>query len=470
MGAIVDFFSALPQRADSIFNALSGLGTSKDKGQSNRVRGSRTLAHAELETLFRDNTYARRVTSSLPDDCIRRGWAIRVQDVEDGESAEDPFAAEFKRLKLRQKMKMAHTWARLYGGAAIILGIDDGLPASEPVNENGVRDIVYALVADRHELTPATWDDDPLSETFTLPLTYTYSPATGRGAKDDVRQPASALGHSRNASSIHASRILRFEGRPVPARLASQVDYWGDSVLQSVWHVLSAYGMVEAGAAHIVHEYEIALMKVKGLSTMIASQNGAELVAQRMAAFNLGKGLANMAVLDAESEDYSRSTASVAGLADLWDRFAQALAAAAEMPLTKLFGQSPKGLSTDDKSGMRWYYDTVRSTQEFTYQPAIERVARLLASTPTVAVERDVEFTIDFHPLEEPTEKERAEVRKLDAEADRIHWEMQVLEEQEIRQSAYGGSGYSSDRRLLSDEELAALTGEEDGDGDAPPA
>lgn len=440
-------------RTDGLANLLSGLGQrGHDKSLASTVAPFLPLNRVELEDLYEGDDAAQRIIDAVPSDCVRRGWAVQV-DV--GDDVADPFADLWSSVDLAGAMHEAHTWARLYGGGAVVLGLDDGATdMAEPVNPSTLRGLTFALAVDRWELTPEEWQMDPRQPGFGLPSGYRFSPVTARALPGAMQR-------------IHASRILRFDGRKLPRTRRSRTDYWGGAVLDAVWPVLQAYTSAMQGMAHLVHEYEIKTLSVSGLRNMAMTADGREKVTERVLLFKQGLGLAKLGVIDADGESLSRMSASVSGLADLYDRFALALAGAADMPMSRMFGQGPSGFSADDLAGARWYYDRVAAVQRTSYAPHLLRLARLYIDAGLVDVPTDAEVKVTFAPLHEPTEKEKAETRHTDAQADQIHWQLGALDETEIRASAYSGAGYSSDRRLLTaqEREAAAADGPDNGEG-----
>lgn len=430
-------------RIDGLANVLSGLGVEgQDKSMSSRPAPHLPLSRVELGDLYESDDVARRIVDAVPADCTRRGWEVQVDT---GDDVADPFSPLWEDVNLAGAMEEADAWARLYGGAAVILGVDDGtLDATEPVDASRFRGLRFAMAVDRHELMPAAWQMDPALPGFGLPSMYTLSLRDGRMAPESMR-------------TIHASRVMRFEGARLPRERRALQDYWGAPVLDAVWTVLQAYSAALQGMAHIAHEYELKVLGVKDLRGMAGTEGGRQKIMERVILFRQGLGIAKLAMIDADGETLSRMSASVAGLADLYDRFAMALAGAADMPMSRLFGQGPSGFAADDVAGARWYYDRVAARQRRQYAPHLRRLAQLYVDGRVVDVPADASITIAFRPLAEPTDKERAETRHTDAQADEIHWRLGAIDEIEVRTSAYSGAGYSSDRRLMTAQERQQL-------------
>lgn len=426
--------AATEHRLDSIVNAISGLGTSDDRATATQVDTSRTrLTDAELEALFEFDDMSGRVVSKLPEECIRRGWRVVAST-----GGDDPFRAEFERLRLAGQIAEAHQWARLFGGGALVLDIDDGRDVDQPVDMASIRGIRAIEAVDRTEITP----EGPVRRPTAY---YLATDAISFGSGSVAR--------------LHPDRVIPLIGRPTSRRRSAMYSGWGVSVLDAVWDALSRFRTVEAGTASLVHEFEFGVMSVKNLASIVAGggAGGSAKLMQRMIALKLGKSIARMIVLDADGEAYQRSTSAAAsGLGDVWDRFAASLCAAAEMPATMLFGQPPKGFATDDAAGRTYWYDRVAATQERIYRPIILRICELLVAARAVDLPPDATWKLEFLPLLSPTEDQLWTARLKQLQAYRQLWEIGAADEAEIRDGVLGPAGWGADIRAMSAEQRAA--------------
>jgi hypothetical protein len=139
------------------------------------------------------------------------------------------------------------------------------------------------------------------------------------------------------------------------------------------------------------------------------------------------------------------------------------------MPATRLFGDAPGGLSTDNESGRSNWNARVEAAQTHIYEPAILRLAQLMRIAGEVSLPQDATVAVKWRPLSDTDPKVEAETEKLQAEADQIYWTMQALDEMEIRQSRFGGTTGSI--RLMDQQQraqAAAETGDIGGTAPAP--
>jgi len=423
-------------RYDAFVNLLSGFGTDKDRTTQNRTREMRELDQVELEIQYRDNHYAARVIDLLPNDSVRRGFVTTTTESDDGAS---PFEDDFKRLGLINALNQCDKWARLYGGAAVILGIDDGQEESMPVNMARVRGIDWLYVVDRYSLTHGPLEGDPAAPWgFGRPSSYTVN----------LNDSGAFLGGSEqlsNGTKIHASRMIRMYGVDLPPSLRSEEDYWGDSILQRVNQSMANLNMVERAIGNIVHVFNQPIFKKSGLGKIVKSNDGKKQLAEIFSAMNLAQSMLGMMIVD-KDEDFERRSTNVSGLDAMYDRIAQSFGAAFGGPLTLVYGTSPSGFGTDDAAGNRNWQNNVRANQAEKYVPAILYVATLLIQANNMAGAP----TTEPRPLEEPTEEQVAQTLKTVSEAAAILIDRGVLRPSEARTSIK--TGYAHVIQITEDE------------------
>ena len=67
-------------RLDGLQNVLTAMGTTRDKAQSTTTLAPCRLSKDELEDLYEGDKYAGRIIDSMPNDCVRRGWKVVIED------------------------------------------------------------------------------------------------------------------------------------------------------------------------------------------------------------------------------------------------------------------------------------------------------------------------------------------------------------------------------------------------------
>ncbi|MCW6511411.1 DUF1073 domain-containing protein [Hyphomicrobiales bacterium BP6-180914] len=98
--------------------------------------------------------------------------------------------------------------------------------------------------------------------------------------------------------------------------------------------------------------------------------------------------------------------------------FLQVAAGAADIPVTRLLGQSPAGLSSTGNHDTRNYYDIIAAWQEIELRPQLERLDRLLLASAGVAPGA---LSFSFRPLWQMDAAAQAAVALSKAQATGIY-------------------------------------------------
>ena len=90
------------------------------------------------------------------------------------------------------------------------------------------------------------------------------------------------------------------------------------------------------------------------------------------------------------------------------------VAGAADIPLTRLLGQSPGGLNASGEGDARNYYDRIRAMQELDIGPAMHILDECLIRSALGSRPDDVYY--NWASLWQISDKERAEIGKIGAD------------------------------------------------------
>lgn len=377
---------------DSLQNLVTGLGTSQDKSVGTNYVYSE-MGKPQLEAAFRSDWIARKAISIPAQDATRewRTWDIDKKDNKKITTAE-------RDLGLQRKVKNAMIKARLYGGAALLMGVDQGsMSAPLDLEKVGQDSLKFVHVVSKWELTAGTIDWDVASETYGQPEYYT------RSGGDASQQ-------------IHPSRVIRFLGNEVPDLQVS--NGWGDSVLQSVNDAVIAAGMTLAGGAQLVNEVKMDVIKIPQLTQALANKRYAALLTNRFALANVTKSLYNILLLD-KAEEWERITANMTGIPDVLKMYLLVASASVDIPSTRFLSQSPSGLSATGDSDIRNWYDHVKSEQTTTQQPALRPLDEILIRS-TLGTQNPDDIEYHWNPLWQMDEVQRSTIIGQKANAYKI--------------------------------------------------
>lgn len=380
--------------ADSFQNLLArvglGAGSQNDASQYGFSPVSRN--RIQLEFAYRSSWLAGKAVDAFADDMTREGVSVQC-DIEPDQLEQLEKAAG--KLKLWDAINDTVKWSRLYGGAIAVLLIDGQNP-STPLRRDTIQQGQFKglLVLDRWMIQPSLED-----------LVTEYGADLGMPKFYTVLADAKALVNQR----IHYSRVLRLDGVELPYWQRIAENGWGQSVLERLWDRLIAFDSTTDGAAQLVYKAHLRTYKVKGFRQLIGAGGKAfdGLIAQidAIRRFQSNEGLT---LMDAEDE-FETHQYSFTGLNDVLLQFGQQLSGAMDIPLVRLFGQSPAGLNSTGESDLRNYYDSIKQQQERKLRSAVEKIYDVLMRSE-IGIEPPENMTITFNPLWQVSDAEKATI------------------------------------------------------------
>jgi len=411
---------------DGWVNMLTGMGMkSRDKTANNNFATSSLLAVETLEDLFESGGIAKQIVK-LPADDMTRNW-IAI----DGDTDNLIINWMDSNLNIRTKLWQQILWSRLYGGAIGVMGLNDGQLLKKPLNENNIKTFEFISVYDKTQLIYSEELNykDPSKPKFGQPEFYRVQP----------------IGTTTQVFDVHETRVLRLEGDIAPDNRKRYYLGWGLSVLQNVYNSLKNLGSSLNASAHIIEEFIMTILTIDNLMNLLA--NGQEdLILKRLNQADLSKRLSNTMLLDT-NEKFDRLSSNVSGLPDLVKIFIQILSAETGIPSSKLMKETVTGMNSSGvaDAAVKDYYADISNKQEIELRPLIQRVIDLTMLTKTGPtngkVIKDVAFR--FLPLWQPTQKEIAETKLINAQTDQIYMQNNVLQPEGVGQARFGGNTYS---------------------------
>lgn len=405
MGTVISFAAGM---RDGYQNLMSRLGL---RGSDRNTAGSYyvpPLSQQQIEAAYRSSWLTRKVHDLVPFEMTRAGraWQASKEQIEALEAAET-------KLQLWHKLRSALATARLHGGAALVLGVRQGMP-NTPLNVEalGRNSLRYVFVASRHQLSaPFGFDTDPESDFFGQPAMWEMQAAKG------------------NPVQIHPSRVIPFHGLPLsPGSVTlSQIEqFWGDPLLLSIKSAIDNAETSQAAVATLLHEMKQDVISIPGLTELMATEGGEALLAKRIRMIGELKSMFNALLLDGGEggkegggEVWETRQLSFAQHPELLRSFVGIVAGAADIPVTRLMGESPGGLNSTGKGEQDDLNRMVDAKRKADLKPPLARFDEILLRS--VLGSRPLEIYYEFGALANADPTEESENEKRDAETVQIY-------------------------------------------------
>ena len=440
--ALKGFVRALASfRADGWQNDISRMGGTGDPASATTFVASPRVTDPVLSALYSDNALAKRIVRELPESCFRRGVNAKLTRADKKDAAEETKKLKTKLVELDLYANFVDgvSMGRLFGGALLIAGLNDGQPGTEPLDLERLESVPHLTVVDRRYAVPVEWYDSPGDE---------VRPEYGQARIYAIFAPNESGRGRTEFTRVHASRCIRFEGSPTTLERRISNLGWGDSVFQSLFNVLSADADTWGSVNRLIGEAAQGVMRVKGLIAALASKDGRTAMTTRADYFDIMRNIARTIFVDADSgEDYKRDQITFSGLSDLLDKHMLRVCSMTGYPATILYGRSPAGLAATGENEMKQYNVRLRSAQE-SFVPGVTKLISWILASREFGAKAPLEVDLTFPSLWDLTDVEVAQKRKTDAEADKLKLDSEVYLPEEVALARAESDGITIDRTV----------------------
>jgi len=410
--------------ADGLVNVMSGLGTNRSKRAYNEFQYANLNSWQQMDAAFQTNWLARQIVEVPAEDMTREWRTIKSADAEAIRIEED-------RHMIASQINDAICWARLFGGAGMLM--ITGQDLTMPLNVNRIKKggLQRVIVFDRWDMSAMgmnTWN--VLSENYLKPEFYAI-----KGGNQQ----------------IHWSHFARFNGAKLPRRQLAITQGWGDSELRKCLDDIMDMVASKDGIAELMQEANVDVITRTGLADELASDQDTA-ITDRYALFGQMKSIVKLALLDGD-ETYDRKTLNLSGVAPIIELFMTWISGAADIPLTRLFGTSAKGLNATGEGDLSHYYNSIRSKQTTQLDPGMRVLDEVLVRSALGYWPDD--FNYIWNPLAQPSATEIATALKLNAERDQVYVDMGAVDVSQVMTNLQADELYQFEEGVI-EERIAA--------------
>jgi uncharacterized protein len=385
---------AAQRTADSFqnFTAALGMGTDNLLSQSTFGFNPITRVRTLLEWMHRGDWLSGVAIDLVADDMTRAGVKIKgdiePQDIE--ELQENAVS-----MGVWNAITDVIKWSRLYGGCVGVYLVD-GQNVETPfrVETVGKEQFRGVLPLDRWMIEPSLQD-----------LITEIGPDLGMPKYYRVTAQAPALSGKR----IHHTRCFRLEGIRLPYWQRLMENLWGISVLERLYDRIVAFNSGTQGVAQLLFKSYIRTYKIKNLREIIAAGGPAlKGLTNQVSFMRQTQSNEGITLLDGEDEFEAIQNTTFAGADEAILMLGQQISGAMQIPLVRLFGQSPAGLNATGESDLRMYYDGINQRQNRDLKVPTTKIYRCIAQS--LGMKPPDGFGIEFRPLWQLTEEQKAQV------------------------------------------------------------
>lgn len=355
-------------------------------------------------------------------DAVRHGWTVSAND---GDEIDPDVFEKLRKcdkdFKIKQNCIEFIKFGRVFG-IRHALFLVDGIDYSLPFNPDGVRKGAYKGISqiDPYWMTPEL-DGQATADPSAV---HFYEPTWWRV----------------NGQRVHRSHfvIMRNSGQ-VADILKPSYFYGGIPTPQKIYERVYASERTANEAPLLAMTKRLTTINLD-ITQAVADPAS---FGEKMQTWTEYQNNFGVKVIGGE-EKIEQFDTSLTGLDETIMTQYQLVAAASNVPATKLLGTTPKGFNSTGDYEQDSYHEELESIQENELTPLIDR-HNLLCIRSIIAPEKPFNVEVQWNPVDSPSAKEQAEINASKAATDKVWADSGAIDGTDIRQRLINDrdSGYN---------------------------
>lgn len=372
--------------------------------------GQGFFGYPYLAELFQRSEY-RHAAEIWAEHAVRK-W-IEITGGEESEVEE--IEAEFARLQVRDVFQEWMLHDHSFGRGQIFLDFGDA---------DDERETAVPLLLKGEKISPKR----PLKHLKVVEPLWSGpgSYSTTNPLRQDFYRPAHWFVYGRK---VDASRMLTLTSRPVSDMLKPAYAFGGQSLTQLMKPYVDNWLRTRQGVSDMIVSYSVMNLKTDMSATL--SGGGSEHLFARVDLFNLTRDNRGCMVTDKDNEELENLAVPLSGLSDLQSQAQEQLASVSRIPLSIYLQITPTGLNATNEGETRNFYADVKAYQEKNIRPHLQRLFEIVQLSLWGAIKPKLAF--NFIDLWEMSDKDKADIRKSDADADAVYATLGAIDPDDVR-------------------------------------
>lgn len=356
---------------------------------------------SQVEEFYHNNGLAKKIVDVIPEEMVSPGFQLN------GVSDNTKFQSEWDGLKLEPQITDALCWARLYGGSYVLAMVNDGRMLTSAAKRG--KPLESIVVYDYDSVSVAEEEKNPRSPRFGKPKMYTVKPLNGG-----------------SDFNVHYTRMHYIDGERVTNKVRKLNNGAGGTVLnKSMIEAILDYDYSEYLATQLLKRKQQGVWKAKGLALICDDREGEYAARLRMAQVDANSGVGNTIGIDADDEEYTVINSDISGIPEFLSAKMDRIVALSGIHEIVLKNKNTGGVSASQNTALQTFYKLVERKRNDDYKPLLEFLLQFIVT--------EEDFSVEFEPLSLPTDSEKADIFKKNAEAVQGLVTDQVIDANEAR-------------------------------------
>jgi phage-related protein (TIGR01555 family) len=366
----------------------------------------------------------RRIVEVIATEMTRKWITIKSKSDDDDSKSEkiDKIQAAFEKFKVREVMQKSAEIDGFFGRSHLFVELREGRAGDR-------AELIMPIAAPDGTLLDAKIAKDSLVRLVPVEPVWCYP------SNYNANDPLSINWYNPDrwivqGTEIHRSRLVTFVGRELPDMLKPAYSFGGLSLTQMVKPYVDNWLRTRQSVSDLTSAYSVMVLSTN-MQAQLAPKAGAMTFFERIELFNNTRDNRGLMVLDKDAETFANVTTPLGGLDTLQAQAQEHMASVSGIPLVKLLGIQPAGLNASSEGEIRTFYDWIEAYQQKFFGAQLRYIMNIVMLSEFGAIDEDIVF--QFEPLWSLDDKEKADLRKVEAETDSVLIADGVLSPEESR-------------------------------------
>lgn len=239
--------------------------------------------------------------------------------------------------------------------------------------------------------------------------------------------------------TVHESRFMDIVSRPVPDILKPSYNFGGLSLTQLMEDYVVDWRDAKKNVIKILRTLRMRALKTD-MDERLQMPGEFD---KRIKMFTQYQDNFGVWVIDI-GEDLIHMQTSLSELSNLLSNYQDQLCIPSRITNLKLLGNAPAGLNASGESELSTWHETVSGYQDGNLRRPLENIFKIIQLSEFGEIKEDIYF--EFRPLDEISEKERAEITKIRVDAVAVAADSMLVNSEEARDALKGieGAGFEN--------------------------
>lgn len=416
-------------RQDFMSSSSGKKGTAKDPLTRQTQRDSKTLSNKEIENIYKHNRIAQNIIDIPAEDATREGWAIEIEEDNKSKDYQEIVLNKLEDLDDKKSFKQLMKYERKTGDGYIALGISQmgSYNLNEKLEMDKIRSLDYLNPFSHKYINDAVIDEDPFSENFRDVGLYEVNL--------DGKTPV----------EVDSSRLLHMQTRSIEGYIQ------GIPIFTPMYDALTILDSTAWSLGQLIYSATFKVIK----SPNIDVTNFDKWV-QASEKYDFEFNTLTTALLGKDDEmEFKGGGGKIPDIGAIVDFMWDYIAGCARMPKSHLLGQQ-QGTITGGQFDSLNYYMRIAGIQENFIRPELEKIIEIIIKSEENEIPNDANFSLTFNPLWRLDKETDVDIRKKQAEIDKIYIEKGVESPDDVSEKRFNNNPIA-DALDLSEGELKEL-------------